>query len=176
MPLLSLRALPFLLVPTAVIAALAQTGTPDTDKIVAAQRAAMDALPGKLAALPARCTLGNAHGMRGTWTNSRRAAPVPNQPTASIYTFEEPLKAHAFHAALNAQGWRDLETVESRDAHGNWHPAWSGKHDAAPAGCEFVQFEQAFDGGTRDVAALRFTLRPEEGSSMTANVGVLRAD
>jgi hypothetical protein len=173
---MSLRALPVLLVSMCILPACGQTGKSDTDKIVAAQRVAMEALPGKLAALPARCTLGSAHGMRGTWTDARRAAPAPNRPAASIYTFEEPLKAHAFHAALNAQGWRDLETVESRDAHGDWHPVWSGKHDAAPAGCEFVQVEQAFDGGTRDVAALRFTIRPEEGTSMTAEVGVLQAD
>jgi len=176
MPLLSLRALTFLLASISIVPALAQTGTPDTDKIVAAQRAAMDALPGQLAALPARCTLGNAHGLHGTWTDARRAAPVPNRPASSIYTFVEPLKAHAFHAALNAQGWRDLEAVESRDAHGDWHPVWSGKHEAAPAGCEFVRFEQAFDEGTRDVAALRFTIRPEQGTSMTAGVGVLQGD
>jgi hypothetical protein len=176
MPLLSLRALTFLLVPMSIVPAFAQTGTPDTDKIVAAQRAAIDALPGQLAALPARCTLGNAHGLRGKWMDARRAAPVPNQPAASIYTFEEPLNAHAFHAALNAQGWRDLEMVESRDAHGNWHPVWSGKHEAAPAGCDFVRFEQAFEGGTRDVAALRFTLRLAQGTTTTAFVGVLQGD
>lgn len=176
MPLPSLRTLAFLLASTSTAPAFAQPGTPDTDKIVAAQRAALKALPGQLAALPARCTLGNAHGLRGTWTDARRAAPVPNRPAASIYTFEAPLKAHAFHAALNAQGWRDLETVESRDAHGDWHPVWSGKHEAAPAGCDFVRFEQTFDGGTRDVAALRFTLRLEQGSATTALVGVLQGD
>jgi hypothetical protein len=176
MPLFSPRVLPLFLVSVSILPAFAQTGTPETDKIIAAQRAAMDALPSQLAALPARCTLGNAHGLRGAWTDARRAAPVPNQPTASIYTFEAPLKAHAFRAALNAQGWRDLETVESRDAHGNWNPVWSGTHEAAPAGCDFVRFEQAFDGGTRDVGALRFTLRREQGTTMTGGVGLLQAD
>jgi hypothetical protein len=170
------RTLPFLVTALCTALACAQTGKPDTDKIVAAQRADMDALPARLAALPAHCTLGNAHGTRGTWTDARRAMPETNQPSASIYMFERPLKARAFHATLNAQGWRTLDKVESRDAHGDWHLAWTGRHDAAPAGCDYVRFEQAFDGTARDVAALRFTLRTEVGTSTTAYVGLLTAD
>lgn len=171
-----LHPLPFLVTALYATLACAQTGQPVTDGIVAAQRADMEALPAKLAALPAHCTVGNAHGMRGTWTDARRAMPDSSQPPASVFMFERPLKARAFHATLNAQGWRTLDKVESRDAHGDWHPVWTGKHDAAPAGCDYVRFAQAFDGNTHDVAALRFTLRPEQGTSSTAYVGLLTAD
>jgi hypothetical protein len=171
-----LRALPPLLAALLMAPAFAQAGQPDTDKIAAAQRADIEALPGKLAALPSRCTLGNAHGMRGTWTNARRAAPEPDQPTTYVFTFEQPTRTRAFHAVLNAQGWHDLDKVESRDARGDWHLAWSGRHDAAPTGCDYVKFEEAFDGEARDVAALRFTLRRALGTVSTGYVGVLGAD
>jgi len=170
------RTLALLLVSLSTVPAFAQRAPLDTSQIIAAQKRETDALPAKLQALPAQCTLGTARGTDGTWVNARHGGADKNHPTVYMFQLDGATKARSFYAALNPLAWRNLDKVESVDANGVWRPAWSGKNDGPPAGCEYVKFEQAFDGGARDVKALRFTFRPGQGTILAAYVGVLKAE
>lgn len=130
----------------------------------------------KLAALPARCTLGDARDAAGQWLASANAAPAPGQPYAFVFTFKESVRAGAFRIALNPKALQHLDKVESRDAQGTWSVAWTGTPADAPAGCEFAKVAHKFASGERDVAALRVTIRPGKDKMMVADAVVLKAD
>jgi hypothetical protein len=174
------RALPsMLLALTTACAALSACGEKppaDVQKTIdEARRDAADVTV-KLAALPARCTLGDARDTSGLWRATTKAAPVPGQPYASEFTFATPVRAGAFRIALNPAALQHLDKVESRDAQGTWSVAWTGVPPGAPDGCEFVKLAHTFASGGREVAALRVTIRPDKEKIMVADAAVLKAD
>ena len=130
----------------------------------------------KLAALPARCTLGDVRDTAGLWRATTKAAPVPGQPYGYDFTFAAPVRASAFRIALNPAALRHLDKVETRDAQGTWSVAWTGVPPGAPDGCEFVKVAQTFASGGREVAALRVTVRPDKEKIVVADAAVLKAD
>ena len=176
MPLSLSRTLALLLASLSALPAFAQRVPQDTSQIIAAQKRETDALPAKLQTLPAQCTLGTARGTDGAWVNARHGGAEKNRPTVYVFQLDGATKARSFYAALNPLAWRNLDKVESLDAKDAWQPAWTGKNDGPPAGCEYVKFEQAFEGSARDVKALRFTFRPGQGTILAAYVGVLKAE
>lgn len=138
----------------------------------------LNEMQAKLKALPPQCAIGDATAVPGSWIAAPRAAPVPNVPAAMLFTFDAPIRTHAFRVALNRSALHNLDKVESRDAQGNWSIAWTGTQADAPAGCDVVQLAQTFASSERDVAALRVTLRTA-GASVTMNVAdvsALKAD
>ena len=170
------RTLVLLLASLSAVPAFAQRVPQDTSQIIAAQKRETDALPAKLQTLPAHCTLGTARGTEGAFLSARHGGADKTRPTVYVFELDGATKARSFYAALNPLAWRNLEKVESRDAKGAWHLAWTGKNDGPPAGCEYVKFEQAFEERARDVNALRFTFRPGQGLTLAAFVGVLKAE
>jgi hypothetical protein len=131
----------------------------------------------RLATLPPQCTIGNAAGSSGSWIAAPRAVPASTSGAAPtfIFTFKEPIRTPAFRVALNARALHNLDTVESRDAQGNWSMAWTGGQADAPAGCDVVKMAQPFVAGRRDVAALRITFRSGD-RLLVADTSVLKAD
>jgi hypothetical protein len=182
MPLISLRARaisPILLALGCTCAALSACGQKppaDVQKTVENARRDADDLTVRLAALPARCTLGDAPNTAGLWLATTHAAPVPGQPYASEFTFATLVRTRAFRIALNPAALNNLEKVESRDAQGTWSVAWTGVPPGAPAGCEFVKVVHTFAPGGREVAALRVTIRPDKEKIVVADAAVLQAD
>ncbi|WP_075794854.1 hypothetical protein [Massilia putida] len=174
---LRVRAIPsILLALCGTGAAQSQEPPADLRKTIDDARREAQQLEVRLAALPSRCTLGNAAGAAGHWLATSNAAPVPGQPYAFVFTFKEPVQSGAFRIALNPKALQKLEQVESRDAHGTWSVAWTGAQNGAPAGCEFVKLAQTFPSGGHDITALRVTVRPDKEKIVVADAAVLKAD
>ena len=179
MPLTTPRALPSILLALGTCAALSACGQKppaDVQKTIDEARHGTEDLMVKLATLPARCTLGDFGNTTGAWLATAKAAPVPGQPHASEFTFATPVRTRAFRIALNPAALQHLDKVETRDAQGAWRVAWTGVPPGAPAGCEFVKVAQTFASGAREVAALRVTIRPDQGQFVVADAAVLKAD
>jgi hypothetical protein len=134
-----------------------------------------EAMQTTLAALPARCTLGDAAGKTGAWISATQTVSVPGPASFWLYTFETPVQADAFRVALNPNALQNLDKVETRDAQGNWSTAWTGGRAGTPDGCDAVKMAQTFAGGRREITALRFVLRPILGMLTVGDVGVLKA-
>jgi hypothetical protein len=130
----------------------------------------------KLAALPAECMLGDARAVPGQWIGARFTSYNPRSPAVYKFTLDEPIQSGAFHVALDAQGLRNFDKVESRDATGVWSEAWTRAQTDAPDGCELVTLAQTFTSGEREVIALRITIRNEQGLTWIRQLGVLKAD
>jgi hypothetical protein len=127
-----------------------------------------------LAGLPPECTLAAPGvGAHGTWLHTAKAAPAPGPAIVNVFTFDTAVRTRALRVALNPQGLRDLEKVETRDAEGNWSDAGPISRRDAPAACEYVWLEQELP-GIRQVEALRFSFSRTPGTITAANPGVLQ--
>lgn len=167
------------ILPALVCAALSACGQKppaDVQKTIDDARRDAEELTVKLAALPARCTLGDVRDTAGLWRATAKAAPVPGQPYGFVFTFAAPVQARAFRIALNPAALQHLDKVEAQDGQGAWSVAWTGVPPGAPAGCEFVKVAQTLAPGGREVAALRVTLRPDKEKLIVADAAVLKAD
>jgi hypothetical protein len=157
---------------------------PDTPRQLEAGRREGEAMQSALATLPPECTLGapgvGAPGVRApsqelrrNWLTASETAAEPGNSYVWIFTFDTPATTRALHVALNPQGLRDLEKVETRNARGEWNEAGPiARHDA-PAACEFVWLEQELS-GARQVEALRLTFRQGPGTIKVANADRLQ--
>ena len=128
-----------------------------------------------LAALPPRCTLGDAAGGADAWIAAPQVATAPGFLSSWLYTFNEPVGTDAFRVGLNPNALQHLEKVETRDAQGTWSVAWTGGQLASPAGCDAVKLAHTFAAGRRDITAMRIVLHPMFEKMMFANVGVRKA-
>jgi hypothetical protein len=129
-----------------------------------------------IAALPPACTLGApGPATRRAWLNTDTAIPESSTGprVVTVYGFDKPVRTRVLRVALDRLALKTLEKAETRDAQGNWIDAGQVSGRAAPVGCEYVWLEQALP-QTREVEALRFTFRREDGTMTSANAGVLR--
>jgi hypothetical protein len=147
----------------------------DTEQTLENARRELQVVGTKLAALPARCAVGDAAGAPGQWIESRNAAGAPGSAYTYVFTFESPVRSRAFGVALSASALQNLEKVETRDAAGTWTEASTGAPAGAPTDCEFVKVAQRFATGERDVAALRITIRRVRDSVTVADARLQKA-
>lgn len=179
-PILRAVALPVLVIALcgayAALSAYNRKAATDTNEMLAKARQEAQAIQARLAALPPQCTVGDAGGPAGQWIDSRSGAGEPGQPYTYVFTFKAPIRSAAFRVALNVKAFQNLEKVETRDAGGTWTAAWTGAPAGAPADCEFVKMAQQFETGTREVATLRITVRPDTDKVVVADPGLLQAD
>ena len=148
----------------------------DAERTLENARRESQVISTKLAALPARCAVGDADATAGQWIEARTAAGEPGQLYTYVFTFTPSIRAAAFRVALNANALQNLEKVETRDAAGTWTVASTGAPAGAPTGCEFVKMARRFAAGERDVAALRVTVRPDREKVIVAEPRLLKAD
>jgi hypothetical protein len=165
-------ALPVLLI---ALSACNRNPAADAERALENARREAQVISTKLAALPARCAIGDADATTGQWIESRTATGEPGSLYTYVFTFKTPIRAGAFRVALNATALQNLEKVETRDAAGTWTVASTGAPAGAPAGCEFVKMAQRFATGERDVAALRIAIRPVREKVIVADARLLKA-
>ena len=163
-------ALPVLLI---ALSACNRNPAADAERTLENARREAQVISTKLAALPARCAIGDADATTGQWIESRTATGEPGSLYTYVFTFKTPIRAGAFRVALNATALQNLEKVETRDAAGTWTVASTDAPAGAPAGCEFVKVAQRFAAGERDVAALRIAIRPVRENVIVADARVL---
>jgi len=127
-----------------------------------------------IATLPPECTL-SAPGLEanGTWLNTAKAVPGTGPGIVNVFSFDKTVTTRALRVALDRQGLRDLDKVETRDAQGKWIDAGPTARRDAPAACDYVWLEQELP-ETRQVDALRFSFRKKMGTITAANAGVLQ--
>ena len=165
-------ALPVLLI---ALSACNRNPAADAERTIENARREAQVINTKLAALPARCAIGDADATTGEWIESRTAASEPGSTYTYVFTFTTPIRAGAFRVALNATALQNLEKVETRDAAGTWTVASAGAPPGAPTGCEFVKVAQRFAAGERDVAALRITIRRVRDNVTVADARLQKA-
>lgn len=131
-----------------------------------------EAIHRTLAALPSACIVGTAiPAPQDKWLNAPKAFPEPGKPYTFIQQFDAAATTGAVRAGLNRAALRALDTIETRDAQGQWLDAGPATVHEAPNGCDYVWLQQDL-GGRRQVGALRYTFRRSEDPVTVADAGI----